>query len=678
MASPPPELTARLWDEDGKEIAVLEGHGQKGVSQASFSPDGKMIMTVAEDRTYRAVRLWDTNGNQIANNHWHCRVGILEFSCPLIHATFSPDGKRVLATSDDNTARLWVAATGTEIAVLEGATEGPLDDVARHAAFSPDGKRILLALENGASLLWTIPENTAALVQRAKELVPRCLTEGQRNKVYLPPEPPRWCITGAGRESEKNTAEWKGKWPYHTKEWKDWLAAKDTGKSVILPTEIAKRVATYVSRGKEALKAQNDGRALSAFTEAITWAYKIGGRQKDAAEAYLERAKIYRKKGDASSSTNDFSEAQRLGADVVLHFMVKADGAARYGDYDTAVLAFTEAIDWASKLEAENKKALANAYIRRGYVLIAKQNYTAAIEDFQKAAGLGYEIYAWQRVWAAKRDLARQLIEQGKPIQALLTATMNYLDLTADVRKIIKPDDLKVGLTAVSYPIAEIHAQLSLQGATKLTIVECDKLAGHPSDPFRVTTAISMDQLDAKAAIAACTTAIENDAAEPRYLLNRARAYSKAADEAVKAGGKTQTEAHFKAMHDDLAAAMDQGYPSAFNNLGYAYGQGEGVEKNEGIMAAFYLETFNRTVHCCWVPVARHLLENEADHDPTVVRRVVHALTQWAAALGTEGAQALLDELYAAGTLIKPADVSAIAKDTFTDLPTWLREPKSR
>ncbi|MBP0003533.1 MAG: hypothetical protein J7642_07405, partial [Cyanobacteria bacterium SBC] len=46
--------TARLWDSQGNELAVLEGH-QDWVRSAQFSPDGERLVTTSYDRT---ARLW--------------------------------------------------------------------------------------------------------------------------------------------------------------------------------------------------------------------------------------------------------------------------------------------------------------------------------------------------------------------------------------------------------------------------------------------------------------------------------------------------------------------------------------------------------------------------------------------------------------------------------------------
>ena len=59
---------------------------------------------------------------------------------PVTSAAFSGDGKRVVTASGDNTARIWDAESGKEIAVLKGHTGSVWS-----AAFSGDGKRVVTA-----------------------------------------------------------------------------------------------------------------------------------------------------------------------------------------------------------------------------------------------------------------------------------------------------------------------------------------------------------------------------------------------------------------------------------------------------------------------------------------------------------------------------------------------------
>jgi WD40 repeat protein len=62
---------------------------------------------------------------------------------------FSPDGKRIITASHDGTARLWDAASGKELHVLEGH-----DGAVFGAAFSDTGERVATGGADGKVLVW--------------------------------------------------------------------------------------------------------------------------------------------------------------------------------------------------------------------------------------------------------------------------------------------------------------------------------------------------------------------------------------------------------------------------------------------------------------------------------------------------------------------------------------------
>ncbi len=129
------DKTARIWDSNGKPLAVLEGH-QDVVGSANFSPDGKRIVTASGDKT---ARIWDLKGKLLA---------VLKYRGSLWSVNFSPDGKRIVTTSWDKTARIW-DSKGQPLAVLKGHPGGVIS-----ANFSPDGKRIVTASWDKTARIW--------------------------------------------------------------------------------------------------------------------------------------------------------------------------------------------------------------------------------------------------------------------------------------------------------------------------------------------------------------------------------------------------------------------------------------------------------------------------------------------------------------------------------------------
>jgi WD40 repeat protein/formylglycine-generating enzyme required for sulfatase activity len=122
----------------GRELAVLRGH-EDSVLRAVFSPDGKRIVTASFDNT---ARLWDAaSGKELTVLRGH--------EDSVLRAVFSPDGKRIVTASYDNTARLWDAASGNQLTVLRGHK-----DIVNSAVFSPDGSRIATASNDKTARLW--------------------------------------------------------------------------------------------------------------------------------------------------------------------------------------------------------------------------------------------------------------------------------------------------------------------------------------------------------------------------------------------------------------------------------------------------------------------------------------------------------------------------------------------
>src|SRR6516162_850786 len=139
--------SAKLWDAaSGKLIASFDH--QDSVKNAAFSPDGTRILTSSADHS---AKLWDA----VPLSRWVATrmtsgklMASLEHQDEVNHATFSPDGTRILTASSDKTAKLWEAVSGKLLVSFND------QDEVLQAVFSADGTRILTAGKDKNARLW--------------------------------------------------------------------------------------------------------------------------------------------------------------------------------------------------------------------------------------------------------------------------------------------------------------------------------------------------------------------------------------------------------------------------------------------------------------------------------------------------------------------------------------------
>ncbi len=132
----------------GAEILRFVGHGRT-VTSATFSADGRFIVTSSGDKT---ARIWDSESGQevrVFCGHWK----------DVTSACFSPDGKNILTSSADATARIWFADTGLEAMILSGHRKQ-----VNTACFSRDGRNVLTSSRDGTAIFWDVTTGSKILV----------------------------------------------------------------------------------------------------------------------------------------------------------------------------------------------------------------------------------------------------------------------------------------------------------------------------------------------------------------------------------------------------------------------------------------------------------------------------------------------------------------------------------
>jgi hypothetical protein len=146
-------------------VMTLPRHRHTGpVYSAAYSPDGTQIVTASDDQT---ARIWDAaTGQEVRTLSGH--------TDPVLSAAYSQDGTQIVTASDDQTARIWDAATGQEVRTLSGHTDGVYS-----AAYSQDGTQIVTASGDNTARIWDA--GIDVLLAKAGRLI-------QRDPPLLTPE----------------------------------------------------------------------------------------------------------------------------------------------------------------------------------------------------------------------------------------------------------------------------------------------------------------------------------------------------------------------------------------------------------------------------------------------------------------------------------------------------------
>jgi WD40 repeat protein len=143
-----------VWSvTSGQQVRTLAGHTHV-IWDVEFSPDGRRLVSASADQT---ARVWDVKtGREMLCLRGHRQV--------INQAKFSPDGRRIASASHDRTVNVWDADTGAVLHTLRGHTS-----VTGSVAFSHDGRRIASGDGLGTVKLWDAASGEELLTLRGPE-----------------------------------------------------------------------------------------------------------------------------------------------------------------------------------------------------------------------------------------------------------------------------------------------------------------------------------------------------------------------------------------------------------------------------------------------------------------------------------------------------------------------------
>ena len=138
--------TAKLWEfGDGQWRGNVTFKHFKWMKSPSFSSDGKLLMTAYSDRT---CLIW-----RLENDKWRGKVAI-QHAPSMINPSLSPDGKHFMTASDRVSAKIWRLEDDDRWE--EKVTINHSGYAMTVAQFSPDGKRLVTTFDDHTAKIWEL------------------------------------------------------------------------------------------------------------------------------------------------------------------------------------------------------------------------------------------------------------------------------------------------------------------------------------------------------------------------------------------------------------------------------------------------------------------------------------------------------------------------------------------
>jgi hypothetical protein len=126
--------------ESGRSLATLEGHAS-WVTACTVTPDGRRVVSASADNT---LKIWDLESG--------CTLATLEGHASWVLAcAVTPDGRRVISASADNTLKVWDLESGRTLATLEGHAW-----IVLACTVTPDGRRVISASGDDTLKIWDL------------------------------------------------------------------------------------------------------------------------------------------------------------------------------------------------------------------------------------------------------------------------------------------------------------------------------------------------------------------------------------------------------------------------------------------------------------------------------------------------------------------------------------------